>query len=301
LLGSHLVPLLLERGHSVTVMTRSPTKVEYLESQGIKAIVGDLLEVGELMHSFSPHDVVVNIAMPIEFGRMSKAKFHRMSDNTTRFVSNALAIGTTLDCPTILTLGTSYQTGPDEVADESWPIMRFGMTLAGADADVVIQDAIDRNQPLIQMIPGQIYGPGGNFLKMYQMMESGRFGIFGKGDNYIPRIHVEDCASAFLHAIEKKPVGEKFIIADDTPCTTREFMEHMAFCAGRSKPRTFPRFIARLILGKLLLETMEMNCTVSNDKAKRELEWILKYPSYREGLAAVIKGLQNQSTLNQPP
>ena len=292
LLGSHLVPMLLEKEHTVTVLTRSSSKVAQLESSGVASIVGDLLEPEGFMNSLTPHDIVVNIAMPIEFGRMSKSKFERTSVNTSRFVTNALAIGEKLDCPTILTLGTSYRTAPGEVADESWSIERFGMTLAGAGADRIINDAIERGQPLIQMIPGQIYGPGGNFMRMYEMMMSGRFGIFGKGDNYMPRVHVEDCASVFLHAIEKKPIGEKFIVADDTPCTTREFTEYMASCAGRKKPRTFPRFIARLVLGKLLLETMEMNCIVSNAKAKSELGWEPKYPSYREGLAEVIEGIQ---------
>ncbi|MHA1930516.1 MAG: NAD-dependent epimerase/dehydratase family protein [Candidatus Thorarchaeota archaeon] len=198
-----------------------------------------------------------------------------------------------MSCPTIVTLGTSYNTGPDEVVDEHRPLDRFGMTLAGVDADIVIQKAIECGQPVIQLFPGQIYGPGGTFLRMYQMMESGRFGIFGKGDNCIPRVHVEDCASAFLHAMEKLPIGEKFIIADDTPCTTREFTEYMASCAGKSKPRTIPSFIARLVLGKYLFATMKMNCIVSNSKAKSELGWILKYPSYREGLPVAINAILN--------
>ncbi|MFW9907152.1 MAG: NAD-dependent epimerase/dehydratase family protein [Candidatus Thorarchaeota archaeon] len=295
LLGSHLLPLLLERGHNVTVLTRSRSKLEYLESCGASAIVGDLLKPNEFMSSLIPHEIVVNIAMPFAFGRMSKSTFNKMRENTTRFVANALAIGEEFKCPTILTLGTSYKTGPGEVADETWPIERFGITLAGADADAIINRAIENGQPIIQMIPGQIYGPGGNFMMMYEMMMSGRFGIFGKGDNYIPRIHVEDCANAYLLAIEKNPVGEKYIIADDTPCTTREFSEYMAFCGGKPAPRTLPNFVARLVLGNLLLETLNMNCIVSNAKAKFELGWDLKYPSYREGLEDVISRLQDSS------
>ncbi len=129
------------------------------------------------------------------------------------------------------------------------------------------------------------------------MMTSGRFGIFGKGDNYIPRIHVEDCANAFVLAIEALPIGESFILADDTPCTMREFNEFMAECSDMPKPRTIPRFIARLALGKTLLETMEMNCIVTNEKAKRMLGWVLKYPSYREGLVDTIRELEGRTFL----
>lgn len=292
LLGSHLIPMLTDRDHEVTVLTRSESKVSDLESLGIRVIIGDLLQPEEFIDSLSEQDMVVNIAMPLHFGRMSTKKFQEITKNATAFASNALAIGKKLSCPTIITLGTSYNSGPNEVVDESRPLDRFGITLAGVDADNIIQKAIESGQPVIQLLPGQIYGPGGTFLRMYQMMESGRFGIFGRGDNYIPRIHVEDCATAFLHAIEKQPIGEKFIIADDTPCTTREFTEYMASCAGKSKPRTIPRIIARLVLGKYLFATMGMNCIVSNSKAKTELGWELKYPSYREGLPVAINAIQ---------
>ena len=38
-----------------------------------------------------------------------------------------------------------------------------------------------------------------------------------------------------------------------------------------------------------------MNCLVSNAKAKRELDWNLKYPSYEEGLPATIREIEKQA------
>jgi nucleoside-diphosphate-sugar epimerase len=191
-------------------------------------------------------------------------------------------------------LGTSYRTGPGEVADETWPIERFGLTVAGVEAERLMHKAGAEGHPIVQMIPGQIYGPGGMFLEMYKMLKSGRFGVVGKGENRIPRIHVEDCAEAYVLAIDKLPINESFIIADDTPCTMREFMEYMASCVGMSKIRTIPRLMARLVMGKLLLETMGIDCVVSNAKLKRELGWKPKYPSYREGLPSVIEVLESE-------
>ena len=249
--------------------------------------------------NLSPQDCVVFVAMPLEFGRISKNKFAQIKERTTKFVSTALAIGKRLGCPTILTLGTAYSTKAGEVADESWPLFRTGLTKAGEEADVLIAKAKKDGQPLIIMLPGQIYGPGGQFLKMYEMMKNGRSGVFGRGDNHIPRVHVDDCAQAFVLAIEKQPVGESFIIADDTPCTTREFTERMAECMGLPKPRTVPIFMARIILGGLLLSIMQMDCVVTNEKAKRELGWELEYPSYQEGLKATIENLSEGTVLDQ--
>lgn len=42
----------------------------------------------------------------------------------------------------------------------------------------------------------------------------------------------------------------------------------------------------------LMYETITMNCRVSNAKAKKQLEWKLKYPTYREGLPATIQELE---------
>jgi len=292
LLGSYLVPKLLSRGYDVTVLSRNSAALSELESRGVKGILGDLLEPETFISTLTPHDVVVSIAMPLEFGRMSKKRFELVSERTTKFTRSALDIGYKLECPIIFTLGTSYRTGAGEVADETWHIERFGLTLAGVDTERLIHEAGTEGHPIIQMIPGQIYGPGGMFLKMYEMLKSGKFGVVGKGDNRIPRIHVEDCAEAYALAIDKLPVNNSFIVADDTPCTMREFMDLMASCAGMSKPRTIPRIFARIVMGKLLLETMGIDCIVSNTKLKEVLGWELKYPSYREGLPAAIEAIE---------
>jgi nucleoside-diphosphate-sugar epimerase len=296
-LGSHLVPKLLSRGHEVTVVTRRESEISRLEESGVAGILGDLMEPDALLSSLTPQDVVVFMAMPLEFGRMSKKKFREVKRRTTMFVSTSLAVGEELSCPVIMTLGTSYRTGPGEVADESWPIERFGLTKAGEGVDRLIADANEKGSPsLIRMIPGQIYGPGGQFMEIYRRMKSGRFGIVGTGANRIPRVHVEDCAEAYALAIDRMPVGESYILADDTPVSMREFTEFMAECMNMSKIRTIPAFLARLVLGKELIETMKMDCVVSNEKAKRELGWQLRYPSFREGL----KETMSQILLDEP-
>jgi nucleoside-diphosphate-sugar epimerase len=290
-LGSRIATRLVSRSHEVTILTRRPDAAEYFGSRGIETIVGDLVEPEAFIGRLSLQDCVVSVAMPLEFGRISKSKFAQIKERTTKFVSTALTIGKKLNCSTILTLGTAYSTESRQVADESWPLVRKGLTKAGEEADVLIANAMKEGQPLIIMLPGQIYGPGGQFLKMYEMMKNGRSGVFGKGDNHIPRVHVDDCAQAYVLAVEKQPVGESFIIADDTQCTMREFTERMAECMGLPKPRTAPMLIARIALGGLLLGMLQMDCVVTNEKAKRELGWELKYPSYQEGLKATIDDL----------
>jgi nucleoside-diphosphate-sugar epimerase len=117
----------------------------------------------------------------------------------------------------------------------------------------------------------------------------GGTGFLGSGDNFIPRIYVEDLADAYVKAVEIRPCGERFILADDTPCTVHEFTEYMAQCMQIPTPKSIPRQLMRIIIGRLPFETITMNCRVSNAKAKRVLAWQPEYPSYREGLRRTME------------
>lgn len=294
-LGTHLVPKLQKQGHEVTILTRSREKASDLESRGIKVVVGDLLQPEPFIPDLSPQDAVISIAMPdIRPGKLSSKRFRILQKQVTAYFSTSIAVAEKLSCPLILTLGTSFRTTGDEMADESWPIERFGMTKIGELVDPLISEVIKRGSPpLIQMLPGEIYGPGGLFRNlMYEWMKKGRYRVIGSGKNYIPRIYVEDCAEAYIKALGKMPLGERFVIADDLPCTQREFSDFMADCMNVPRPKSVPGFIIRIVMGKLLYETITMNCRVSNAKAKKLLDWKLRYPTYREGLPAAIKAIE---------
>jgi nucleoside-diphosphate-sugar epimerase len=199
------------------------------------------------------------------------------------------------NAPIILPSGTSYQTGPGEIADETWPIRRVGLTEVGIDTDEMVGQAVRTGKPeIIQLIYGRIYGNGGLFRFQYELMKSKRYKIIGKGKNYIPVIHAGDAANAIIKAIERRPFGEKFIIADDTPVNQRDFTNYMAGLMGLKQPGTIPGPIIRLALGKDLYEVITMNCMVTNKKAKSILGWNPSYPSYREGLDQTIEEMRRK-------
>ena len=301
-LGNCLRSKLQKEGQEVTVLTRSEEKAYDFKNLGIKVVVGDLLQPESFMPTLSPQDAIISVAMPdIRPGRVSSKRFKILRDQTTSYFSTAIAIAEKSSCPLILTLGTSFRTTGEEVADESWPIERFGMTKIGELVDPLISEVVKRGlPPLIQMLPGEIYGPGGLFRKvMYDWMKRGKYRVIGSGDNYIPRIYVEDCAEAYIQALGKMPLGERFIIADNEPCTMRGFSDFMADCMNVPRPKSIPGFVVRIVMGKLIYETVTMNCRVSNAKAKKYLDWNLKYPTYLEGLSVAIKEIE-RGRLKEP-
>jgi 2-alkyl-3-oxoalkanoate reductase len=176
--------------------------------------------------------------------------------------------------------------------------VRTGIARIGAGVDPLLEQVRSEGAPkFVRLLPGQIYGPGGMTLQMIEWARKGRNGIIGDGKNRIPRIHVEDCAAAYALALESLPglpTGEQFIVADDVACTAEAFSAELAAQLGLLPPRHVPgpvRLALRVLLGKYLFETMQMDCQVSNQKLKRELGWAPRYAGYREGLVATIAAL----------
>jgi nucleoside-diphosphate-sugar epimerase len=65
----------------------------------------------------------------------------------------------------------------------------------------------------------------------------------------------------------------------------REWLPALAEALGAKPPRHVPRWLARLIAGQGLVMMTESR-GASNAKAKRELGWTLRYPSWRQGFSA---------------
>lgn len=298
LVGSYLLPRLVEKGNEVIALTRTVDKTERINKLGALGLLGDIRNP-QAFKSTLPEslDIIVLLAMPsVRPGhRMTKKRKEELRQETNDFFRNSMDLAMHFNVPIILPSGTSFKTKNNEIADETWPILRVGLTEIGKDTDEMVNQAIKTSNPkVIQLLYGKIYGNGGLFRFIYNMMEKGRSKIIGKGDNYIPNIHASDAASAIIKAIEKLPIGEKFIIADDEAVTQKDFTIYMAELMNKKRPGHIPAFIIKLVLGNDFYEIITLNCKVSNSKAKRILDWKPEYPSYKEGLEMTIKEMKEK-------
>jgi nucleoside-diphosphate-sugar epimerase len=300
LVGSYLLPRLVKNGHEIFALTRAASKIDRIKAIGALGILGDILNPQSFLKELPDKpDFIILLAMPgiIPGKRINKKRKAALREETTGFFRNSMDLAIHFNAPIILPSGTSYLTGHGEIADETWPIRRAGLTEAGSDTDDMINQAVRTGKPeIIQLIYGRIYGNGGLFRFQYEMLKKKRYKIIGKGENYIPVIHASDAANAIIKSIEKKPFGEKFIIADDTPVNQRDFTNHMADLMGLKRPGRIPGSIIKFALGRDLYEVISMNCMVSNNKAESILGWDPEYPSYRTGLEQAIKEMEK----NQP-
>ena len=266
-LGSHIVRKLIQRNHDLTLITRDPDREMPFDKTKVKFIKGDVLQLDKL-EICGKFDVLVYTAMvPFKPGRISNKKFKELEIITRQYLQNTIDLARKLSCPLILTSGASFETKGSEVADETWPIARKGMAALGTCYDEMIREIKNRNAiPLIEMLPAQIYGNGGLFNKMISMAKNGKVVILGGGKNYLPRIHVNDCADAYVLAIEKLPYGKRFIICDDESVCVKDFMLYLAKIFNAGKIVKIPGFILRLVIGKYVFRTLTMNTRGTNER-----------------------------------
>jgi 2-alkyl-3-oxoalkanoate reductase len=125
-----------------------------------------------------------------------------------------------------------------------------------------------------------------------------RFPIVGSGDGVSSFIHLDDAAAATVLALEHDGPAI-YNIVDDEPAPVREWLPVLANAIGAKPPRHFPVWLARLFAGEagVMLGTQARGA--SNAKAKRELGWTLRFPTWRQGFAAVYA--TRAASTSEPP
>jgi nucleoside-diphosphate-sugar epimerase len=128
---------------------------------------------------------------------------------------------------------------------------------------------------------GAFYGPGATDDQI-KLVRKRLYPLVGGGTGYVSWVHLDDAASATVLAVEQQAKGV-FNIVDDEPAPASEWLPYLAECAGAKPPRRVPAWLARLLAGEMMVGMMTEGRGFSNAKAKRELGWELRYPSWRQG------------------
>jgi nucleoside-diphosphate-sugar epimerase len=135
---------------------------------------------------------------------------------------------------------------------------------------------------------GYFYGPGSAISaagSMGQDVRRRRLPIIGGGGGVWSLIHVEDAARATLAALSNHASGA-YNIVDDAPAPVAEWLPAFAQAVGAPPPRRVPAWIARILAGSYGVSVMTQAQGASNARARHELGWEPRYPSWREGFAA---------------
>jgi nucleoside-diphosphate-sugar epimerase len=100
-----------------------------------------------------------------------------------------------------------------------------------------------------------------------------------------PIEHLDDAATATVLALEQEATGV-YNVVDDDPAPVREWLPVLADALGAQPPRHVPRWLGLLFAGEAAVMMGTDARGASNAKAKRELGWTLRHPTWREGFRA---------------
>ncbi|MFE3836629.1 SDR family oxidoreductase [Pseudogemmobacter sonorensis] len=128
-----------------------------------------------------------------------------------------------------------------------------------------------------------IYGPGRG---PFQKVKDGTARRILKEGQLFSRIHVEDIAQVLEASIRRPDPGAIYNLCDDEPAPADVVLSHAAALLGLPAPPSV-RF-EEADLPPMARSFYEESRRVRNDRIKRDLGVSLLYPSYREGLAAIL-------------
>ncbi|NKZ06983.1 NAD-dependent epimerase/dehydratase family protein [Actinomadura latina] len=293
-LGRRLVPQLVERGHQVTATATSEAKLGMLKDMGADGVVMDGLDaasVSEAVRAARP-DVIVHQMTAISVAHAGKADMKHMDRwfaGTNRLrtegTDNLLAAAEANGVPHFIAQSYGAWNGIREgsrVKTEQDPVDPMTGTPAepGMKAIGHVEDAVVKAGGAVLRY-GWFYGPGA-MDDLVEPVRKRQFPVVGGGAGYCSWVHVDDAASATVLAVEHEARGV-FNIVDDDPAPAAEWLPYLAECAGAKRPMRVPAWLARPIAGDVAVMMMTEGRGFSNAKAKSELGWEPRYPSWRQG------------------
>ncbi len=295
-MGRRLVPQLIGAGHHVVAMTRSERNGDWLQGLGATAARADALDKGSVVEAIkrAEPDAVIHqltgLARAKSFKEFDKefALTNRLRTEGTDFLiegARAAGVGQFIAQSygnwNYARTGTRLKTESDEL-DPNPPTNQLTSMHAIRYLEAAVLDFGG-----IALRYGNFYGPGTGIDTngdVVNQVRKRRLPIVGDGKGVWSFVHIDDAASAAIAALDGRGQGV-YNIADDEPAPVSAWVPALAKAVGAQPPRHVPVWLGRLAAGEVGVSMMTQIRGTSNAKAKRELGWTPRYPSYREGFA----------------
>jgi nucleoside-diphosphate-sugar epimerase len=294
--GSRLVPQLVERGHEVVGTSRSASSADRLRALGATPMVLDVLDPGatrEVVADTMP-DAIVHEATALA-GQSDLRHFDESFAGTNRLRTDG----------TDNLIAAARETGVSRLVAQSyagWPYAREGGPVKSEDDPLDPSPVPEMRETLdaIEHLERRVTDAGGTVLRyggLYgepddvqaELVRKRRFPIVGDGGGVWSFVHLDDAASATVLAVEQGDVGI-YNVVDSDPAPVSEWLPALAQAVHAKPPRHVPRWVARLVAGDVGVVLMTEVRGASNAKARRDLDWTLRHPSWREGFESAYGG-----------
>lgn len=297
-IGRRLVPQLIDAGHEVVGAHNSPSSAELVRRLGATPVELDLLDAGAVRRAVlaSEPDAIVHQATAL-----ADVRFSRNMDKVTAGTSELRTKGTDN------LLAAAREAGIRRFVAQSVAV--FGRYAREGGPVKTEDDPLDPSPPAtfrrsavaLAYLEEAVTGFGGIALRygaFYGAANDGavepvrkrQFPIVGDGDGVWSWIHLHDAAAATVLALEHDGPAI-YNIVDDDPAPVREWLPVLAEALGAKPPRHVPTWLARILAGEAVTMMSTEARGASNVKAKRELGWTPRFPTWRTGFPAVYSAI----------
>jgi nucleoside-diphosphate-sugar epimerase len=268
----------------VHAVSRSVERADELAREGLRPIVADVANAESIAGRLPEAETVLYaIGYDAKAGKSRQA----VQLEGLKSVLDALSIIAAERRATlgrfiyISTTGVYAQTDGQWVDEESeCRPKREAAVMALTAEELVRRHAIAPHSFVLRL--AGIYGPGR--IPHCGDLSAGR-PIAASPDDFVNLIHVDDAASAILAVEENGAPPTTYLVSDGHPVRRGDFMAEYARLVGAPAPRfgvPSPDVLAASRSGS--------NKRISNARIRSELGFSPRYPSFREGLAAIMSG-----------
>ena len=291
-IGTRLVPQLIDQGHEVLGTFRSPGHGERVRALGAEPVALDLLDasaVRKAVFATEPEAIVHQATA------LANVRFSRNLDRTFALTNRLRTEGTDV------LLAAAREAGVRRFVAQSFASLRYareGGPVKSEDDPLdptPVASARETNAAM-RYLDEAVTGAGGIALRyggfygapddgLLQPVRKRQFPLIGDAGGVWSFIHLDDAAAATVLALEHHGAGI-YNIVDDEPAPVREWLPVLAKALGARPPRHVPRWLGRLIGGEGAVMAATESRGASNAKARKELGWTLRYPSWRQGFTA---------------
>jgi 2-alkyl-3-oxoalkanoate reductase len=289
-LGRRLVPQLIAHGHQVTGTCTSPATAGRVRELGAEPAVLDLLDAGAVLRAVieARPDAIVHQATAL-----ANQRFSRSLDRTFGPTNRLRTEGTDA------LLAAAKEAGVRRFVAQSFAPYRYAHTggpvkteddplyaapPATASQTFAAMSHLDQAVTAAGGIALRYGGFYGDDNQMVQAIRKRRYPVIGDGQGQMSFIHLDDAAAATVLALGHDGPAI-YNITDDEPAAMRDWLPALAAALGAAPPRRVPLWLGRLFMGKGLAMMTEAR-GASNARARDELGWSPRYPSWREGFPA---------------
>jgi 2-alkyl-3-oxoalkanoate reductase len=299
-IGRVLVPLLADAGHKVVALTRDADRAARLAKMGAVPVIGDVYDEGRLGRLVAEAEPEVVIHQLTAFGDTGGDPYANTIRVRTEGTRKLIAAARAAKARRIIAQSISFMCSPSGsgLTDEETPLHLDARpavrALAEAIASLEAQTLADQAMPGTVLRYGWFYGPGTSYDPQGTIptaLRSGAMPIVGAGAGTYSFINLLDAAAATVKALARD-AGGIYNIVDDAPVRFSEWLPVVAGLLHAPAPGHEDEASARQRVGDLRVYYMNEQRGASNARAKRVLDWLPVFPSWRAGFEALYSRSQ---------